>query len=186
MNMMDAITCLAIFFNYSPQRQKELEHHLMANTVTFESQKSKLLPLCRTRWVERLDALDVTLDLLDETLLNISQHTNKQWNRDTTTQASALLKRMDFEFTITLIITQKILSFTAGITTSLQKKGIDIAKAYEDVQRVIQTLEHVRSNIESFYNDWFMQGVILARKLDVEVRKSILWYNMCAMCVLFK
>ena len=63
MNMMDAVMCLANFFNYSPQRQKELETHVTANSETSETQKSKLLPLCRTRWVERLDALNVTIDL---------------------------------------------------------------------------------------------------------------------------
>ena len=57
-NMMDAITCLANFFNYSPQREKGLEHHLK---VYPDAQKSKRLPLCATRWVERLDALEVTL-----------------------------------------------------------------------------------------------------------------------------
>ena len=76
---------------------------------------------------------------------------------------------MDFEFTITLVITQKILSFTTGITTGLQKKGIDIAEAYEDVQCVIRTLEQVRSNVDSFYNDWFEQAVILAGELDIVV-----------------
>ena len=60
-NMMDVITCLANFFNYSPKRQKCLESHVM--NLSDETAKSKLLPLCRTRSVERLDALEVALDL---------------------------------------------------------------------------------------------------------------------------
>jgi hypothetical protein len=57
-NMMDVITCLASFFNYSPKRQK---CHVMNQSD--ETAKSKLLPLCRTRWVERLNAFEVSLDL---------------------------------------------------------------------------------------------------------------------------
>ena len=69
--------------------------------------KTKLVPLCRTRWVERLDALDVTLDLSEavvETFIDMAQNVDKQWNRDTVAQASALLKRIDFEFLINLVI----------------------------------------------------------------------------------
>ena len=83
-------------------------------------------------------------------LVDIVEHTNKEWNRDTTTQASALLKHLHFEFVINLIITQKVLSFTSGITTSLQRKGVGFVEAYDDVQQVIQTLQHVRSDIDSF------------------------------------
>ena len=53
-NMMDVITCLANFFNYSPKRQKCRESHVM--NMFYETAKSKLLPLCRMRWVERLNA----------------------------------------------------------------------------------------------------------------------------------
>ena len=54
---------------------------------------------CRTRWVERLDALEVALDLALAVIKAFSEmveNINKQWNRDTVTQASALLKRFDF------------------------------------------------------------------------------------------
>ena len=59
-NIMDMVTCLVNFFNYSPQRQKALEDHV--NDYP-DALKSKLVPLCRTRWVERLNALENTLDL---------------------------------------------------------------------------------------------------------------------------
>ena len=58
---MDAITCFANFFNFSPKRQNALEEYISKYPDTL---KTKLLPLCRTRWVERIDALETTLDLL--------------------------------------------------------------------------------------------------------------------------
>lgn len=167
--MMDAITCLANFFNYSPQRQKGLEYHLRDYP---DAQKSKLLPLCATRWVERLDALEVILDLMEgimDTLVDMVQHTHKQWNKETTTQAFALQKRLDFEFLINLIITQKALAFTYGVTSRLQKRGIDVVEAYQHVQHVIRTLQNVRGQIDSYFHDWFEEATVLARKLDIEV-----------------
>ena len=164
-NIIDAITCLANFFNYSPQRHKGLEHHL-------DAQKSKLLPSCATRWVERLDALEVTLDLMGgimDTLADMVQHTHKQWKKETTTQAFALLKRLDFEFLVNLIITQKALAFTSGVTARLQKKGIDVVEAYQHVQHVIQTLQNVRGQIDSYFYDWFEEATDLARKRNIKV-----------------
>ena len=59
-NIMVMVICLANFLNYSPQRQKFLEGHVNEYS---DAVKSKLVPLCRTHWVERLNALEITLDL---------------------------------------------------------------------------------------------------------------------------
>ena len=94
------------------------------------------MPLCRTRWVERLNALEVTLDLSVAVVgmfTDMVDNSDKQWNRDTVTQASALLKRFDFEFLINLVVTQKILAYTSSITTRLQSRDFDIMKAYEEI-----------------------------------------------------
>ena len=72
-----------------------------------DGSKTKLLPLCRTRWIERLNTLDITLDLSEVIIAAFSHmvdNTDKQWNRDTVIQASALLKRFDLEFLINLVV----------------------------------------------------------------------------------
>ena len=99
------------------------------------------------------------------------QHTHKQWNKETTTQAFTLLKRLDFEFLVNLIITQKALAFTSGVTSRLQKQGIDVVEAYQYdiVQHVIRSLQNVRGQIDSYFHDWFEEATDLARKLNVEV-----------------
>ena len=101
----------------------------MLNDLYDETAKSKLLPLCRTRWVERLNALEVTLDLslaVIGAFTDMVENTCKQWNRDTVAQASALLKRFDFEFLINLVVTQKVLAYTSSITTRLQSRGFTL------------------------------------------------------------
>ena len=61
----------------------------------------------------------------------------EKWNSDTMAQASALLKGIDYEFIINLVITQKVLAFTSSITTGLQQRGLDLVRAYEEIQVVI-------------------------------------------------
>ena len=118
------ITALSNFFNYSPGRQECLES-AVENYPNLR--KTKMIPLCRTRWVERSDALEVTLDLLEaivDTFVEMSVNHTGRWNRDTVAQATSLLKGTDLEFIVTLGITQKILAFTSSITTGLQKELI--------------------------------------------------------------
>ena len=141
-NMMDTISCLANFFNFSPQRQQQLENYVHACCP--DSLKSKLLPLGRTRWVERLDALDVMIGLMDaihNTLISMVQQNNRTWNRDTSSQAASLSGRLDFEFLLNLHVTQSVLSFAAGLTEHLQKRGIDLVEAVEHSKQVTQTLQ---------------------------------------------
>ena len=84
-------------------------------------------------------------------------NTCKQWNRDTVAQASALLKRFDFEFLINLVVTQKVLAYTSSITTRLQSRGFDIVKAYEEIHLVISTLEKIRNEVDEFMTVLYMQ-----------------------------
>ena len=61
---------------------------------------SKLIPLCRTHWVECLNALEVTIDLLEavvDTLVDMTL--NGRWT------VATLLKGIDFEFITNLVIT---------------------------------------------------------------------------------
>lgn len=77
--------------------------------------KSKL---SKTRWVERLDALEVTIDLLEavvDSLVEMNLNASWKWNRDTVSQASSLLKGIDFEFNINLVTTQRVSAYTSSI-----------------------------------------------------------------------
>lgn len=111
---------MQLFFNYSPKWQTSLTTHI--KNYTDNLLKTQLLTLCKTRWVERINAFEVALDLIEaviDALSEMSQNLDKQWNRDTVGQASSLLKSLDIEFIINLVITQKILAYTSGITTGL-------------------------------------------------------------------
>ena len=78
-------------------------------SVIITIQKQIIVHLCRTRWVERINALEVALDLLEVIIDTFSGNTEKNWNRDTVIRASSLLKRIDFEFIINLMLIQKVI-----------------------------------------------------------------------------
>ena len=55
-NMMGVVNKVWIFFSAHPKRQRKLEEAI--ETTQPESKIKKLKDLCRTRWVQRIDALD--------------------------------------------------------------------------------------------------------------------------------
>jgi len=70
--------------------------------------------------VERINALEVqvTMDLLEavvHTFTTINENSS-EWNRDTVSQSSSLLKCIDFEFVINLFVVQWLLLFTSDLS----------------------------------------------------------------------
>lgn len=170
--MFSVITALANFFNFSPKRQKCLEDNV--NKYPTDTLKKKLLPLCRTRWVERINALEVSIDLLEavvKSLCTMIENSDREWNRDTINQASSLYKNIDFEFIVNLQIVQRILAYTSGITTALQKRGIDFVNVFGQVKVLIRTLQNVRQGVDEFHKDCFDEASDFARKLDVDIKR---------------
>ena len=55
-NMMGVVKRLSVFIFAHPKRQKKLEEAI--HSTQPESKVTKLKDLCRTRWIEHVDALD--------------------------------------------------------------------------------------------------------------------------------
>ena len=69
------------------------------------------------------------------------------------------------------MITQKILSYTSGITTGLQTRGIDLANVSDQINLVIRTLSHVRQDVESFHRTCYDEACSIARKITVDIKR---------------
>ena len=103
-NMIDKAAEVAIFFNYSPQRQRTFEEQIKIyckeneqDTVEHKNEKrrrkKKLKMLWKTRWVERHDAYNTFTELytlLDNTLTYIAEHSS-EFTSDTVKKASSFL-----------------------------------------------------------------------------------------------
>ena len=114
-----------------------------------------------------IDFLEAVVSTLSDMYLNAS----RDWNRETVSQASSLFKSIDFEFIVNLVITQKILSFVSGVTTSLQKRGIDLGDVCHQVQLVVKVLDQSRISVDAFHQDCYDDACSIARKLDVDINK---------------
>ena len=62
-NMNDVVEEICLFFNYSPKRQQWLQEH-SENLPVGTTSKTKLMNLCKIRWVARIETFVVFRDML--------------------------------------------------------------------------------------------------------------------------
>lgn len=110
----------------------------------------KLLDVCRIRWVECLNVLDLAIKLY-KSCMNapecIKDNANQQWNAESCNKASALHHVCtEPQFLVALHITCQVLDVTRGLTVKLQSRANDLLKAHE-VQLTKATLERIRMNV---------------------------------------
>ena len=65
-------------------------------------------------------------------------------------------------------MTSMILAYTAPLATGLQKKTLDIVRAYQSVKAVSDTTSTVREQIDEYHSEWFKAAVELAQSVHVE------------------
>eukprot|EP00117_Sycon_ciliatum_P011780 scpid47775/ scgid13111/ 52 kDa repressor of the inhibitor of the protein kinase; 58 kDa interferon-induced protein kinase-interacting protein; Death-associated protein 4; THAP domain-containing protein 0 len=168
-NMMGVVDRASVFLNAHPKRQTALEHAASATQPDTASRKVK--DLCRTRWVQRLDALEAFLNLLPSLVVcfqEISEAPAAAWSRDSLIDAKGLLSRVTTtEFMSALVITNKCLGYVRGITSSLQSEARDIVHAMADVHTVQETLEKVRADVDKHHGDWFKVVESTCAKMNV-------------------
>ena len=137
---------------------------------TPDTNRRKLVDLCQTRWVACNDALSVFLKLYPavlETPTIISTSTG--WNADSSSRSFSFLNNKTcFSFIAAFVVTSNILAYTAHLATSLQKKALDIVKAYQSIRAVFDTVQNVREYIDEYLGEWFKAAVDLAQSVHVE------------------
>ena len=85
--------------------------------------------------------------------------TPAEWNSETRSKAQSLLLTMSqFPFIAALCLSQKILSYTKGVSVKLQGRYKDVIRAHQDIKDVIASLKEVRSRIDDFHS-WRYQQV---------------------------
>ena len=112
-NMLETVSKISYFFQFSEQRQLCFEKHV--SEFCPSSKSKKLRDPSRTRWVERIKDLDLLIELfeplwstLDEMRLNIS----KSHNNKTQSDAFSFFKAIDnFSFIVNLVLTYRFWNF---------------------------------------------------------------------------
>ena len=145
------------FFEAHPKRQRALETAIA--TTQPESSVHKLKDLCRTRWVQRIDSLNIFCSLFESVhhcFETICCDGSTLWSSDSLTDARTLqLSIATTEFLSALVITKSCLSNLQGLTSSLQSETKDIVTAVREVDIVTATLRNIRGSIDSHHCKWW-------------------------------
>ena len=85
-----------------------------------EVRKKRIKPLCKTRWVQRHDSLEV---LYPAIIGDIAYGNDSvSWNRETASDANGLLSAIvNLSFLLTLVVVYNILNYIKSLTVLLQQ-----------------------------------------------------------------
>ena len=156
-NMMGVMDRVSVFFAAHPKRQRALEKSI-AETQP-ESTISKLKDLCRTRWIQRIDALHIFQSLhtsIVSCMEGICSDGPSLWSSDSLTDARSLqLAITTTAFISSLVITNSSLKYLQALTSNLQTEAKDIVEAVQEISSVKAALQNARSNIDEYHRQWF-------------------------------
>jgi hypothetical protein len=156
-NMMGVIGKVYQFFAAHPKQQGELEKAIFSCEPT--SRIHKLKDMCRTRWVQRIDTIEIFKTLhksVAECMENIYNSPSGSWNADSRTDARALqIAITTTDFLCSLVITNSCLKYIQALTTNLQAESQDIVSAVKEIETVIATIQETRDNVGTYHDEWF-------------------------------
>ncbi len=169
-NMMGVIDRVSIFFHAHPKRQRKLEDAI--GSTQPESTVRKLKDLCRTRWIQRIDALDKFQALHPSIVVcmeNITDDGSRLWSSDSLTDARTLLLAITTTgFLSALVVTNGCMQYLLGLTCSLQAEAKDIVQAVAEINHVLTTLQDVRKNVAVHHSKWFAKVEQMCEDLSIQ------------------
>ena len=136
---------------------------------TPDSKKKRLLHLCKTRWVERHDAVLTFVELFSPLVTCLTKCLGL--DKDTATSAQMVLNSISRpEFIVATSVMHEVLAVTKPLSVQLQKVGIDLIKAMSLMDETIACLDDKRSNDASFLTVWEV-AESLASVADVDLKQ---------------
>ncbi|XP_068704634.1 52 kDa repressor of the inhibitor of the protein kinase-like [Montipora foliosa] len=172
-NMFDTVGEVTRSFEYTPKKEALLVQ--IVKDVCPESRRHKLLDVCKTLWIQRIDGLEVFLELYEAivaTLETIKANADRSWNADSTKKAVSHYHAIaNFDFVVTLTVCQAVLAFTKGLTVKMQGTSTDILGVFSDIKDVVKTLSSLRQKVEEKHAKLFQKACQIAEKLDITVQK---------------
>ena len=134
--------------------------------------KKKLKDVCRTRWVARVDGMNVFEDLyvsMFYAFQEMSENAEKQCNPATSSKATTILATISsFTFIVSLVIARQILDMTLPVTQLLQAKNNDILDGIELIQSLKNLSNKTRTMVDSYHNEWYKRACQIAEEVGVE------------------
>jgi hypothetical protein len=169
-NMLKHVKDASNFINISQTRNIPFEQHIK----DFEpsSKKTRLADVCRTRWVECVEGLDINQELfvpLYHTLDDMATNLEGKFKPSLSSDASSLLTLVSrFDFVVALVITRNIIDLNLPVTQLLQGKTIDVMDGIHLIETLKNDVTELGNLVYSFYETWYEEALELAQQVDVE------------------
>ena len=169
---MDHMKAVTDFFNSHPKH-----FDLLANNIRKyvpSSRHSHLIDVWKTRWIARLDGLDVFVDVFVDvfeaivaSLRHVKQNADHSWAWDAVKSAYSLYHGVvAFEFIAPMVIVCRWLGITRPLTKQLQSNNLDAVSAVEKITLLFTMLKRVRNDIDEMHNPRFSEAVQIAQKIE--------------------
>ena len=177
-DMFDTVRVISDYFNDSAKRYERFLE-VIQKELGKEEGITKLIDICRTRWIQRIDGLTRFKEAYRATykaLKLISKgdlfHDTK-WNAESRAAATGLAVSMEkFEFILAMVVCQELMQYIYSLTISLQSSTLAIVEAYHEVATVIETLEGLKLNVKSHHKIWYDEAVRVAATINVTPAKK--------------
>ena len=168
-NMMGHVKAVSDFFNVSPKRFSLLTQKIQEFNPS--ARHNHLIDVCRTRWVARIDGLDVfaeVFSLVVGSLETIKDNVGGKWNSDSVRDASGLFyATIAFQFIFCLVTVSRCLEVTRPLTKQFQSTTFDVVAANEKITLLYATLRRMRLEISELHSQWYSEAEELASSVDV-------------------
>jgi hypothetical protein len=127
-NMMDNVRCISDFFNNSPKQVIMLERKIKELIPTAGQQK--LLNVCRTRWVARINGLTIFQECYIAIISALQEISlDKSYEQDVRYRAAGMKTAIEnFGFVVSLVVVTSCLQCTKPLTLQLQSTSLDAGK----------------------------------------------------------
>jgi hypothetical protein len=170
--MMDDIRSVSNFFNDSPKRTLILKAKI--NEVIPTAKRQKLLNVCRTRWIARIDGLRIFRNCYAAILAALEVINNDRSNEpDVRLRAGGMRKAVKkFEFIVCLVLVERCLKCTKPLTLQLQSASLDAGKAREKVSLLYLTIDELRADIDQTHDTFYQMAVDLAKEVKIDPNKK--------------
>ncbi|XP_053382648.1 uncharacterized protein LOC128549611 [Mercenaria mercenaria] len=165
-NVMNTLQEIAFAFEYSAKRLKVFKDVLENDLEAKEQMKrrQKLKPLCETRWASRSEALYTFKSAFSVSHSTLGQLATELGDSKARAYQCSIEK---FDFIVTLVTTEHVLSGLVGLSNLLQKKECDLLAAADESKVVTKQLQNER-NDPDVWDALYDSAVDLAATIGVQ------------------
>ena len=164
-NMMNTLKEIYLFFHSSAKRQLKLGEFIDETS----NQKHKLKNLCKTRWVERHEALHTFAELYNvivQTLEHISHGGSEDEKWDAAKASGLYITCLTFVFRMAFVVCKASLATYYPSVYHCRKTPGMYVTLNSEISTVLKAIQQVRESVDVKNKRWFQEGQDMGEPFD--------------------